>query len=54
MKKTKHRLPRLLFAGLFGAWISVAGLTALAAEAWSLPDSGIRMESEAKRAYGDA
>ena len=51
MKKTKYRLLRLLFAGLFGAWISVTGLTALAAEAWSLPDSGIRMESEAKRAY---
>lgn len=51
MKKAKYRLPRLFFAGLFGAWISLAGLTALAAEAWSLPDYGIRMESEAKKAY---
>ena len=44
-------LPRLLAAGILGAWIAASGGTVSVAAAWSLPDSGISMEAEAKQAY---
>ena len=51
MGRIRNRLPQLLMAGFLGTWIVASGWTALAAEAWSLPDSGIRMETEEKQAY---
>ena len=47
----KGRLARLLAAGIFSAWLTAAGMTALAAPAWSLPDSGLQLDAAAKQAY---
>lgn len=51
MSRIRNRLPQWLIAGFLGTWIVTSGCTALAAEAWSLPNSGIRMETEEKQAY---
>ncbi len=49
--KTKGQMARLLTAGFFGAWLTVSAMTAGAAPAWSLPDTGMKLEPAAKQAY---
>ena len=51
MKKAGRKWLRILAAGFFGAVMASANLTVSAVAAWNLPDSGIRMENEAKQAY---
>ncbi|MBO6246611.1 MAG: alpha/beta hydrolase [Anaerovibrio sp.] len=51
MWKAKGRLCRILFAGFVGTFIAVSSWSALAAEAWKLPDSGIIMADKEKQAY---
>ena len=51
MWKAKGRLCRILFAGFVGTFIAASSWSALAAEAWKLPDSGIIMADKEKQAY---
>ena len=51
MWKAKGKLCKVLFAGFVGTFIAVSSWSALAAEAWKLPDSGIIMADKEKQAY---
>ena len=45
------KLWKSVFAGFLSAGIFAGSLTAFAAEAWSLPESGLRLNAAAKQAY---
>ena len=51
MWKAKNRLCKILFAGFVGTCIAVSSWSALAAEAWQLPDYGMIMADKEKQDY---